>query len=68
LEQIEEAYKFMNTVFVKHAAEIIRVSLLPPTSPKTEEPAKTTKAKHLWVPHPSPRNIVNIALEKVIEA
>lgn len=67
LEQIEEAYKFMNTVFVKHAAEIIRVSLLPPTSTKAEEPVKTTKAKHLWVPHPSPRNIVNIALEKVIE-
>jgi len=68
LEQIEEAYKFMNTVFIKHAAEIIRVSLLPPT-PEKDEPVKTTstKAKHLWVPHPSPRNIVNIALEKVIE-
>lgn len=67
LEQIEEAYKFMNTVFIKHAQEIIRVSLV---SPKADLPATattSTKAKHLWVPHPSPRNIVNVPIDKVIE-
>lgn len=68
LEQIEEAYKFMNEVFIKHASEIIRVSVVAPKSETvTPTPTTSSKAKHLWVPHPSPRNIVNIAMDKVIE-
>jgi len=66
LEQITTAYDFMNTIFKKHAAEIIRVAVLPPKA-ETTAPASTSKAKHLWVPHPSPRNIVQIAAEKIIE-
>jgi Transcription factor TFIID (or TATA-binding protein, TBP) len=68
LEQIEEAYRFMNEIFVKHATDIIRQSVKvdPPVAAAT--PAATpAKNKHLWVPHPSPRNILQIPAEKVIE-
>lgn len=68
LEQIEEAYNFMNELFLKHATEIIRVTM---ANPKTEVPitkaSSRAKSKHIWVPHPSPRNIVTIDAEKVIE-
>ena len=66
LEQIEEAYHFMNEIFKKHAEEIIRVSVV--KSPEPEQKAAPVKvSKHLWVPHPSPRNIIQIPAEKVIE-
>lgn len=65
LEQIEEAYHFMNDIFKKHASEIIRVSLVQPKQESTPAPSKN---KHLWVPHPSPRNIVHIPAEKIIES
>jgi hypothetical protein len=78
LEQIEEAYRFMNEVFIKHAKEIVRVSVLPPQPEGLAEAAPTavavttatpsTKAKSLWVPHPSPRNVVKVPEEKVVEA
>jgi hypothetical protein len=64
IEQINEAYDFMNTIFKKHASEIIRVSVV---QPKVETPPATNKAKHAWVPHPSPRNIINVSAEKIIE-
>lgn len=64
LEQIEEAYNFMNEVLKKHASEIIRVSLV---QPKQETAPAPVKNKHVWVPHPSPRNIVNIPASKIIE-
>jgi Transcription factor TFIID (or TATA-binding protein, TBP) len=64
LEQIEEAYHFMNDIFKKHATDIIRVSLVQPKQESTPAPSKN---KHLWVPHPSPRNIVHITAEKIIE-
>lgn len=64
LDQINEAYAFMNTIFVKHAAEIIRVALTPPT--KAEPPPAKTRSG--WVPHPSPRNIVQISAEKIIDS
>lgn len=64
LEQIEEAYHFMNIIFKTHASEIIRVSMV---QPKQETVPAPTKNKHLWVPHPSPRNIVHISAEKIIE-
>ena len=65
LEQIEEAYRFMNEIFKKHAQEIIRVSIVQPTAETAPAPAKT---KHPWVPHPSPRNLVHIPAEKIIES
>lgn len=79
LEQIEEAYRFMNEVFIKHAKEIVRVSVLPPqpeglataaaaVAVATPSVTSSTKAKSLWVPHPSPRNVVKVSEEKVIEA
>ena len=64
LEQIQEAYKFMNEVFIKHATDIIRVSVV---APKVETTTTTSKPKHPWVPHPSPRNIVHVAADKIIE-
>jgi len=64
IEQINEAYHFMNEIFKKHATEIIRISVVPP---KVETSPTSTKNKHLWVPHPSPRNIVSISAEKIIE-
>ena len=69
LEQIEEAYRFMNEIFIKHATDIIRVSVVAPTATVVVPTTTTssTKTKHLWVPHPSPRNIVQIPAEKVIE-
>ena len=68
LEQIEEAYRFMNEIFVKHAADIIRVSVVAPLAATVAVVAPSpAKSKHLWVPHPSPRNIVQIPAEKVIE-
>ena len=77
LEQIEEAYRFMNEVFIKHAKEIVRVSVLPPQPEGQAQAAaaavavvasSSTKAKSLWVPHPSPRNVVKVPEEKVVEA
>jgi len=66
LDQINTAYAFMNTIFEKHAAEIIRVALTPP--PQTTAPATPAKIRSGWVPHPSPRNIVQIPAEKMIES
>lgn len=66
LEQIETAYHFMNEIFKKHASEIIRVAVVPP-KPEVTAPVPVSKSKHLWVPHPSPRNIVQISAEKIIE-
>lgn len=65
IEQIEEAYHFMNQIFKKHATEIIRVSVV---QAKAETAPAPTKNKHLWVPHPSPRNIMQISAEKIIES
>ena len=67
LDQINEAYAFMNQIFIKHAAEIIRVALVAPKT-ETTAPANSAKARSGWVPHPSPRNIVNIPAEKIIES
>jgi hypothetical protein len=70
LEQIEEAYHFMNELFTKHASEIIRVMMVNPkgeAAPVTKTVSANGKVKHLWVPHPSPRNIVSIDAEKIIE-
>jgi len=64
LEQIEEAYDFMNVLFQKHANEIIRTVMV--SKEETNAPV-ITKTKHTWVPHPSPRNIVQISAEKIIE-
>jgi hypothetical protein len=63
----------MNEVFIKHAKEIVRVSVLPPQDPVVQATPTTTtttatKAKNAWVPHPSPRNVVKVPEEKVIEA
>lgn len=66
LEQIEEAYRFMNELFIKHATEIVRVSVMPKGSDKTAP--VSNKQKTAWVPHPSPRNIVKVPEEKVVEA
>jgi len=71
IDQIDEAYAFMNDVFKRHAAEIIRVSVLP-AKPENAEPTPTkavssSKAKHIWVPHPSPRNLIQISAEKILE-
>jgi hypothetical protein len=63
LEQIEEAYRFMNEIFLKHAADIIRTSVVK-AEPVIVAPAKV---KNTWVPHPSPRNVIQIPAEKVIE-
>lgn len=65
LEQIVEAYNFMNGIFTKHAQEIIRVSVV---QPKAETAPAPTKNKHLWVPHPSPRNLISVTAEKIIES
>jgi hypothetical protein len=65
IEQIDEAYHFMNQIFKKHATEIIRVSVV---QAKAETAPVPTKNKHLWVPHPSPRNIMQISAEKIIES
>ena len=68
LEQIEEAYRYMNEIFRKHATEIIRLSVVKPETTPAPAPVTTpAKNKHLWVPHPSPRNIIQIPAEKVIE-
>jgi TATA-box binding protein (TBP) (component of TFIID and TFIIIB) len=65
LEQIQEAYNFMNDIFKKHAAEIIRLSVV---QPKAEAAPAPEKNKHLWVPHPSPRNLINVPAEKIVES
>ena len=67
LEQIEEAYRYMNEIFVKHATEIIRTSVVKPDAAPVVVATTPAKNKHLWVPHPSPRNIIQIPAEKVIE-
>ena len=55
----------MNDIFKKHATEIIRVSVV---QPKAETAPAPVKSKHLWVPHPSPRNLVHVSAEKIIES
>jgi TATA-box binding protein (TBP) (component of TFIID and TFIIIB) len=68
LEQIEEAYHFMNKLFMKHANEIIRTIMVnPKTEPSQITKSNSNKTKHIWVPHPSPRNIVSIDAEKITE-
>lgn len=65
LDQINEAYRFMNEIFKRHAADIIRVALV---APKPEAPAAPVKTKNTWVPHPSPRNVIAISAEKISES
>ena len=67
LEQINEAYHFMNEIFTKHAAEIIRIALVVPKA-ETTVPVTAAKNKNAWVPHPSPRNVIHIPAEKMIES
>jgi hypothetical protein len=67
LEQINEAYHFMNQIFTKHASEIIRTALVVQKA-ETTVPVTAAKNKNAWVPHPSPRNVIQIPAEKMIES
>ena len=64
MEQINEAYEFIKSVFTDNADEILRkVYVLPPDTtaptPKgTQKAAKTAKTQTGWIQHPCPRNIV----------
>jgi hypothetical protein len=63
MEQINEAYEFIKSVFTTHADDILRkVYVLPsvPDAPSEQaKPVKKTKTRNSsgWIQHPCPRNV-----------
>jgi TATA-box binding protein (TBP) (component of TFIID and TFIIIB) len=77
MEQIEEAYAFMKEVFEKHADEVLRKNYICPVADEAganatlalalaPAPAQTKKSAAAgWIHHPSPRNILQVPLDRI---
>jgi len=61
MEQINEAYEFMKTLFETHADDVLRKNYICPTG-ETSAPSTVSK-KVGWIHHPAPRNVFQIPLE-----
>jgi len=67
MDQINEAYEFIKSVFTRHADEILRkVYVLPEVVEKdtdtvvTTKSTKTQRIKTGWIQHPCPRNVFKV--------
>lgn len=62
MDQINEAYEFMKTLFARHAEDILRKNYICPvdTTASVATGAATKKAASGWIQHPSPRNIFKV--------
>ena len=67
MRHIDQAMKFIQSVFTRHAAEVIRKQYLLPTSTPAEE-VKSVVAGSTWIPHPTLRNIVTVPVSCLIDA
>ena len=60
MEQINEAYDFIKSVFTRHADEILRKVYVLPATTAEPKPVKAGRVSSGWIQHPCPRNIVKI--------
>ena len=60
MEQINEAYEFIKSVFTRHADDILRKVYQLPTSTTEAKPAKAGRVSSGWIQHPCPRNVMKI--------
>ena len=62
LEQTNEAYEFIKRVIATHQEELLRkeysLPAIEPADVKAKKPVKA--AKHGWIQHPCPRNILHV--------
>jgi TATA-box binding protein (TBP) (component of TFIID and TFIIIB) len=60
MEQINEAYEFMRSLFEVHAAEVLRKTYICPEATETVLPVTPAKKTTGWIHHPSARNVFHI--------
>lgn len=61
MDQINEAYEFIKTVFTTHAEEVLRKQYVLPTPAIETKPKKSSaRTSSGWIQHPCPRNILKI--------
>jgi hypothetical protein len=66
MRHIEQAMKFIKTVFQRHASDVIRKQyMFADSSPATEETSAAGSA--VWIPHPTARHILTIPVDRLVE-
>ena len=57
--------KFIQSVFVKHTAEVIRKQYVLPGA--TDAVAADRTEDSCWIPHPTPRSIVVVPCSRLVD-
>ena len=65
MRHIDQAMKFIQSVFRDHASEVIRKRYLIPSM--TPVPAEAALAPTAWIPHPSLRHVVSVPIASLID-
>jgi hypothetical protein len=64
MRHIDQAMKFIQSVFQRHASEVIRKRyLLPSSTPAPVAPEASTA----WIPHPTLRHLVTVPIDSLID-
>jgi len=66
MRHIEQAMKFIQSVFQHHTSEIVRKNYLLPTT--SEEATPSTAESSAWIPHPTARHIVVVPVDRLVDA
>jgi hypothetical protein len=66
MRHIQQAMKFIQTIFQRHAAEVIRKQYLLPSSPAEEMPLPARMTP--WIPHPTLRHIALVSADRLVGA
>jgi hypothetical protein len=65
MRHIDQAMKFIQSVFQDHTSEVIRKRYLLPSS--TPAPAETP-ASTAWIPHPTLRHLVTVPVTSLVDS
>jgi hypothetical protein len=71
MRHIEQAMKFIQTIFQRHASDVIRKQyLLPSASPDLVDPVDpaVVPTPPAWIPHPTLRHLVTLPVSSLLDA